>query len=416
MLNRALPLVAALALVPSVVTAQSPAYEYIYACDSGDLVYCAVAGLVYETGAGGLRDVSRAESLYERACRREVQPACSRLEILEGAETLEAPPDELVRVGYVADAYDGTPIGGAVVRVRGVAGIGERRYVSDATGRVVLDPLPRGRHPIEVLRGGYQTAGGELPVPWDTDFLVLMEEAVAVEEDDAESTVGQIYGQVTDPGGDAGISDVEVTVSGGGRVATDGQGRFRLSGLEPGRVVIEFRRLGYEPRITTVDVEPGRTVEIYAAISEEPIELEPIQVTVASRYLARSGFYRRSTTVPGEHFTFRDIENMAATTMGDILRRAAGVTVVSSQIGVGSFAVSNRRRSGDATGRCPLQPYFNGVPTVNFELEILSPDEVEAVEVYHGANVPPEYLDRFQLSGASCGVVLFWTRDPRRPR
>lgn len=403
---------ALLVLTPSALQAQNTARESADACEAGDLVTCTVLGLIYETGAGGTRNVARAIELYGRSCAREVVAACRRLELTERAESGAAPENELVRVGYVADAYDGFPLGGALILVSGIAGIGEHRYLTDEAGRVVLDPLPIGLHPIQVQRGGYQLTEGELPVPWETDFLILMER-VSEEE---QPTVGQIFGQVTEDGTSTGISDVDIRVRGANTVRTisNGQGRFQLGGLQPGPTVLEFRRLGYEPRTETVTVRRGRTLELYASMSTQAIELEPVEVTVASRYLERSGFYRRASNVAGDRFTYRDIARMNPTLVADVVRRVGGVTVVTAQNGGGSEAVSNRRRSGTSSGRCRMRPYFNGVPLVNFNLELVPPEEIEALEVYQGSSVPIEYFDEFQQAGPSCGVILIWTRDPQR--
>ena len=406
-----LPLIA-FALSPWALQAQGTAEDFEHACSGGDLVACTVVGLIYETGAGGTRDRVRAVGLYERSCSRGVRAACRRLDFTEGAESDVAPDDELVRIGFVADAFDGSALGGALLRLRGIAGIGERRYLTDEAGRVVLDPLPRGRHSIEVQRGGYQLTEGQLPVPWDTDFLILMERVSEVDE----PRVGQIFGQVTEEGTSGGISDVDISVKGANTVRTisNGQGRFQLSDLEPGSVVVEFRRLGYEPRTETLTVERGRTLEIYATMSAQPVELEPVEVTIASRYLERNGFYRRARNGGGDRFTHRDIARMNPMMVADVLRRVGGVTVVFAQNGGGSEAISVRRRAGTDSGRCRLSPYFNGVPLVDFNVELVPPGEIEALEVYQGPNVPIQYLKEYQPAGASCGVILIWTRDPRR--
>ncbi len=398
---------------PGALHAQGTLERYETACDSGDLVDCSVLALIYQSGAAGVRDLARAEILYDRACRRDVLSACRRLSLLREEGPGERPESDRVRVGYVADAYDGAPLGGAVVLVRGIAGVGERRYVSDVAGRVVLDPLPYGSHRIDVTRGGYTRMEGRVPVPWDGDFLILMEETA----EEVASTAGGIFGQVTEQGTEDAVSDVDIVVTGGGRAISNRDGRFFIEDLEPGRVELRLERLGYEPRTLTVTVRRGRTIELYATLSPDPVELEPVRVSVASRYLERSGFYQRSQSVAGDRFTFRDIEAMSATTVGDVVRRAGGVTVLASQIGFGSEAISNRRRGGDAAyGRCRLRPYYNGTPLVDFNLELMPPDEIEALEVYQGANVPIEYFDEMQHAGASCGVVLIWTRDPRRAR
>jgi hypothetical protein len=414
MKRRTLLVLAALAAVPLALAAQS-AGEYVIGCDGGDLLSCTVVGLIYETGAVGTRDFDRATTLYERACRREVRSACQRLEIIRDPESAPMPTDELIRVGHVADAYDGTPIAGAIVRLRGIPGVGERRYLTDETGRVVLDPLPRGSHPIEVRRGGYTPTAGDLPVPWNGDFLMLMERVAEPEEEEV-STVGTVFGQITEAGSTVGISAVDVVVTGGAevRTLTDARGRFQLTALEPGIVTVELRRLGYEPRTATVTVVAGRVTEVVADLSQEPIALAPIEVTIASGYLERTGFFRRAITATGDRFTHRDIERLNPVLVADLLRRVGGVTVASGELGRGSEAISNRRRGGSELGACRLQPYVDGILAANFDVEVVRPEDIEALEVYQGANVPIQYNEPIRSDGATCGVVLIWTRDPRR--
>ncbi|MDH3422387.1 MAG: carboxypeptidase regulatory-like domain-containing protein, partial [Gemmatimonadota bacterium] len=257
MMHRTLLVVIAIAVTHVGAEAQATAARYERTCDGGDLVACTVVGLIYQTGAGGVQDLARATDLYRGSCDRGVMVACTWLEFVEDGGSATATDNERGRVGYVADAYDGTPLRGAIVLVRGVAGVGELRYLTDAVGRVAIDQLPRGRHPIEVRHGGYQRTEGELPVPWQTDFLILVERLVTEED----SQVGQIFGQVTEEGTTDGIADVDITVRGGSTVRTisNRQGRFQLSGLEPGRVVVEFQRVGFETRRTMLTVQRGRT-------------------------------------------------------------------------------------------------------------------------------------------------------------
>ena len=251
-------------------------------------------------------------------------------------------------------------------------------------------------------------------MPWTGDFLILMEQAA----EEVSASTGSIFGQISTQGTERTVSDVDVTVVGAARARaiTNRDGRFLLSDLPPGPVELRLERLGYEPRSVTVTVRRGRTIELYATMSVEPIDLEPVRVTVASRRLARSGFYARMRSVSGDRFTYREIEEMSPTTVADILRRVNGVSVVATQIGFGSEAVSNRRRGvDDFDSRCRLRLYYDGAPAIDYNLEVVEPDEIEAMEVYQGADVPVQFINGAPRSGPSCGVILIWTRDPRRP-
>lgn len=148
-------------------------------------------------------------------------------------------------------------------------------------------------------------------------------------------------------------------------------------------------------------VQPGRTVEVEAAISTRPIELDPIEVVaVRSRYLEQSGFYERATTTWGSQFTRDEFEEIDPVAVSDVFYRVPGIAVATGPYG--KQAVS-RRRSGFGGGNCVLQTYLDGVAVSDFDIDILAPEHIEAIEVYQGLATPIQYR-------SGCGVVLIWTR------
>ena len=397
---KSLLLVGILAVLPGPVAAQGVATMHRDACELGDLLSCNILGLIWETGAAGRKDRDRAARLYERACDRGVTAGCTRLQLILEGSSDDAPVDGFVRVGRVADAETGAPVAEAIVDVPRL-GI---RVVSDEAGLVDLGRLRGGEYDLVARRSGYETARGELPVPWESEFLILMYRTALTDE----LSLGRIFGQVLVDGGEKGLGDVEITVLGETPVGTvsNRQGRFSLAGLEPGPVEVRFRRLGYTPRTVDVVVTPGRTVEIYAPMSEEPIELEPIEVTIGSGYLERSGFYRRARSARGERFTRRDVELLDPVVVSDLLWRAPSVSV---QNVAGRAQVFSRRPS--VGGSCRLQPYLDGVPMVDWDLDLVRPDDLAALEVYQGVGTPVEYRQPVDPGGTlACGVVLIWTR------
>ncbi|MEE2896978.1 MAG: carboxypeptidase regulatory-like domain-containing protein [Gemmatimonadota bacterium] len=365
---------------------------------------CNVLGLMYETGAGGIQDLGRAAGLYRRACDRGITAGCIRLELIRRSEPPVQLADGSRRFGWVADSETGAPIGEAIVDVPRLG----LRAVADEAGRVPLGRLPRGRHVIVAQRTGYEALRGELPVPWDTEFLILLE-ATALPDPTA---LGRLFGRVTEPGGVDGLADVEIAVEGSTptRVLSDAQGRFTLTGLEPGPVELRFTRLGYAPRTTTLTVQPGRTVEVHLSMSVRPIELEPIQVLVGSGYLERNGFYRRARSARGRRFTHPDIESIAPRLLSDLFWRTPGVTVQQGQRG--ARIVSSRPSFSTGDGRpCPLRPYLDGIPMFDWDPDLVLPGDLEGVEVYQGSGTPIEYRNLLDPDGTSpCGVLLIWTR------
>ena len=306
--------------------------------------------------------------------------------------------DGFPRSGQVADAETRAPLSGAIVELPEL-GI---RVISDELGRVNLGRLPAGRHRLTAERVGYDgIILGELPVPWNEDFLILLDRDPTYDP----LAPGRIVGRVTEEGRNRGVSDVEVTVLSPARAGTvtDGRGRFDLRDLEPGLMEVQFTHLGYASRTTTLIVQAGRTVEINASISAQPIELEPIEVTVRSRFLERNGFYRRMGGGWGDQFTRQNLDAIDPMYVSDVLRRVAGVRVVHSYRG--AVAVSGRS-AGFSGGGCVLPVYVDGIRVYDADLDQYPPEWIDAMEVYHGiAATPFEYS---MLN--SCGVVLIWTR------
>ena len=305
------------------------------------------------------------------------------------------------RSGQVADAETRVALSGAIVELPEL-GI---RVISDELGRVDLGRLPAGRHRLTAERVGYDgIILGELPVPWNEDFLILLDRDPTYDP----QAPGRIAGRVIEEGRkNRGVSNVEVTVLSPARAGTvtDGRGRFNLTDLEPGLVQVQFTHLSYAPRTTTLIVQAGRTVEINASISARAIELEAIEVTVRSRFLERNGFYRRLERGFGKQFTQKDLEAIDPMYVSDLIWRVPGVRVRRSNLGP-TVAVSGRGVSFSGGG-CVLPVYVDGFRVYDAHLDEYRPEWIDAMEVYHGiAGTPIEYGGILN----SCGVVLLWTR------
>ena len=296
--------------------------------------------------------------------------------------------------GQVADADTRDRLSGAIVELPDL-GI---RVISDESGRIDLGRLGAGRYRITVERFGYDVIrDGELRVPSDEELLILLNQS----NFENPLATGRIVGRVTEEGGISGVGNVEVRVLGsaGAGTVTDLGGRFDLGGLAPGLVEVQFTHLSYAPRATTLVVQPGGTVEISAAMSTQPIELAAIEVTVRSRWLAQSGFYRRMerATYSGRQFTRAEIDEVIPVLTSDVVRRVAGVRMTFSQFDV-AHALGR--------GGCTLSLWVDGVRMRDPDINQLPVEWIEGMEVYHGLNTPIE----FGGGGIACGSVVIWTR------
>jgi len=435
-----------LILLPRMVVAQGPERLYQDACDGGDMIACNVFGLMYEYGDGVPQDLARATSLYQRTCEGGLLVGCTNLGLMyeagvgvtqdlararglyqvacEGGELLACesrsaveqaanaePGERFFKSGRVADTRTGDALGAAVVEVPALGIL----VISDAAGRFDLDGLPAGRYALRAERLGYEALQGELEVPGNPEFLVLLERAVV---GDLRET-GSVVGRVTELG-ERALSDVEVTVLGQQRASTlsNRQGRFTLRDIEPGLVEVRFVHLGYAPRTATLIVQPGRTVEIAPTMVTQPIELEPIQVTVRSSFLEQNGFYERSEGMVGTHFTAREIEILSPNGVSEVIRgRVPGVRIQYGSYGASpadgspttgpvSGTMARAVSRGQRGGRdCVLAVYVDGrLETFDPDLDLIPPEQLAAVEVYIGIDTPVQY------GVNSCGVILLWTR------
>jgi TPR repeat protein len=377
--------------------ARTAASLYRRACEGGEALGCFNLGTSYEGGVGVPQDVVSAVAFFQRSCEAGLEIGCRRLPT--GARDVNERRDSgmVATVGRVADAETEELLQDAIVDLPEL-GI---RLRSDENGRVDVPNLPAGRHLIRAEAVGYAVTEGYLRVPGEADFLVLLEPALVSDP----GARGRIVGRVTDERG-LGLANVDITILNrvAGGTLSNQRGRFLLEGVAPGLAEVRFERLGYEPRTQLIVVQPGRTLDVLVAMSTEPIPLDPIQVVaVRSDYLERSGFYERSLRTWGAQFGPAEIESLLPEQLSDLVRRVNGIVLEGGR-GVGApVRVMSFRREN-----CQLDIYVDGVRRLSdYNLNEIPPQQVEAVEVYQGLDVPIEFQ---RVSQTGCGVVLIWTK------
>lgn len=369
---------------------------YRQACEGGELVGCTNLGFMYQTGSGVTQDADRANGLYQVACEGGEMLACNSLGLL--VQNRDAPAEEFAKSGRVGDAQTGRPLSRAIVEVPDL-GI---RAISDRSGRFAFTGVfPAGQYRLRAERAGYEAAGGQLEIPGNPEFLVLLD-PYDVED---PSAPGGISGRITQDRGDRGLSDVDIVVVGRSEVRTlsNARGRFNLMDLEPGPTEIRFTRLGYAPRTATLIVHPGRTVDLSLTMSTQPIEIEPIAVTVRSRFLEQSGFYERADRGLGVSLARDALDAINPQLVSDVLRRINGVALQFSLGDHNLYYAYNTRGTSFLQGPCPLPVYVDGVRRFDFDVNQTPTEWIVGIEVYLGASTPNSYRND------SCGAVLLWT-------
>lgn len=204
------------------------------------------------------------------------------------------------------------------------------------------------------------------------------------------------------------LRDAEIRVSGLERVAlVDSAGRFTVM-APAGTQTIEARALGFFPDRRLVNLTAARDTTIEFTLVSLRQMMDTVQVVSQRLYASeRSGFSDRRKTATGTYFDAAYVARHRLRDLNDLLRRAPGVRVTSARIG-------QRITMQGAGGECVPTLYIDRArveSTVLGDLAAVLPViEVEGLEVYRPASVPPEFS-----SPTGCGVIVLWTRPPQSP-
>jgi hypothetical protein len=184
-------------------------------------------------------------------------------------------------------------------------------------------------------------------------------------------------------------------------VRTDSAGRFEFSDLPRAKTSLVARRLGYQPRVYTVQVREGATRAFLPVVLDPmPTELEKVIVMArlaASRGRLKEFYERKSRGGMGTFIEREEIERRHPHWMSDMLRTVPGVRVIPRRGGGNSVRIRG----------CVPTVWLDGLAVRGAQLdEIVRPNDVAAVEVYRSsAGLPPQFA-----SMNSCGAIVVWTR------
>lgn len=251
-----------------------------------------------------------------------------------------------------------------------------------------------------------------------------------------ETRTGRLVGRVRDARTRQPVATAAVSITGRPEVvASDGRGRFALSGLPVGGHELSVRHLGYATLTYPVTVTRGLTTEVDIGLSPDPVELEPLVATATRpRRLEIQGFYERrywgELTGGGTFFTAADIERRAPLRITHMVADAPGVRLANCNLqGHGCRLYSTRASTGFSDEGCQLNVYLDGNLVVRGSEErwsraagdgplrnrpppeslnnLVLPGEIAGLEVYVGAGGLPA---EFSGSDSRCGAVVIWTK------
>jgi hypothetical protein len=335
------------------------------------------------------------------------------------ASVLGQEPEKVTIRGTVVDGLTNRPLDGAIAMLEDL----EIRVVTGPDGTFVMTEVPLGPHQLTVQRDGYETRSGRLTVQQAGDMVL----PIMPIGDQLSSQMSRIRGIVRDLERDEPIGGVEVSLQPLAQTRlTDADGRFSFDNVPPGDFIISAQLMGYAVREEPLTVAEAKIVTLELGLAADPIELEPIEVSVEAREfgLEISGFYQRRESTSGMFMTRERIEQRAPLFTTDLFRGLAGVKVLGG-LGMGTqnavVLAGSRAMSFTTTPEeCHPAVWIDGQmihqgasSPINdgpaFLDEYIQPDQIAGIEVYSSsASVPVQYN-----LYAGCGVIVIWSRTGR---
>lgn len=203
------------------------------------------------------------------------------------------------------------------------------------------------------------------------------------------------------------------------RVVSNDSGEFRIDNVPSGRAKVMVRRVGFRPDSKKVALQPGDTRHVKFVLEGMLEELETVLITAKAGEASRLGeFWARRMVGIGVFITRAEIERRHPPRTADLFQQVMGVRVLHATGGDPTRIVTGRQSMAPgvnsrslASGVCPMQYYVDGIFMANgmFTVDEMSPDMVEAIEVYRG---PSEIPARFRQRDTACGLIVIWTREP----
>lgn len=213
------------------------------------------------------------------------------------------------------------------------------------------------------------------------------------------------------------------------RAATD-SGTITVTGITPGRHLLEARAIGYAVSAFHVRLDPGDAASVGMTLHRPAAATTLSDVVVnASRDTVKppavtthdwtEGFARRKQlNIGGIFLDQAQIERRGAYKMTQLLANLPGVEIreVRNQFGEYNPYIVMRGTSTIDGKNCPISYFLDGHPydmsqdeTVD---QMILPHDVQAIEVYPGASQVPA---QFKTStSARCGVIVVWSRSAAR--
>ena len=332
----------------------------------------------------------------------------SAFTIVQNTCLLEGSTDASALVGgYVGDDDSGVALPGARIHLTWLDELNSPHTVealSDGRGWFRFCDAPTGRRLGATARFlNRRSARQELVLqPGQSEWLHLQV---------ADLEPGTLNGTLRDVDRGWGIEDAEVQLLGTRFKGVSGRdGKFRFAGVPPGEYTLAVSHVAYGERTDPISVGSSLSVNVAITLSVEPIELDPIEVSVES-IVDLDGIIAGGTLVTRE-----DVERVRhrARDLADVLRMQYMKDVIVRRGPAGELCV------GITTGQVRLFKeecssaifYLDNARVSSPELITnLSAQDIDRIVVYR----PVEAGNLFGL-GSGNGVIVVYTKSGTRRR
>lgn len=224
-----------------------------------------------------------------------------------------------------------------------------------------------------------------------------------------------LRGRVLDAGSGRPLAEAAVLVHTNAvlhsALITDSLGTFAISLPGPGQYTLTASRDGYVTAgPVSFDAPAGRILDVVLRLSTGPVVLEPLEVTARRIPSGPLGEARRRSLQNrrlgfGLHLDREEIDSSFAFSASELVR-SMSIQIRSTELtAAGGENTLHTRRGG---ANCTLALFVDGVlinRTGGSLDDVISPDMIDAVEVYFGSTIVGGFQDR-----NGCGLVLVWSR------
>ena len=184
-------------------------------------------------------------------------------------------------------------------------------------------------------------------------------------------------------------------------------GTVSLVFLPEGGSLVRIRKVGYLPTTMMAAISPADTVPITVLLTRT-VPMLPTVVTKDSApgypCMRLCAFEERRRAGFGHFIDEAELRKNDSYPLSSILPRLPGLFIKKGH------AYSSRVKGSD----CAVTIYVNGVPSGETDVSKMPINEYAGVEFYAGpATAPAQYnaTGHAGRSGATCGIMLLWTRE-----